>query len=67
MRMRSCLSAVSLAAIASALAAQTTPSGYKVPRMQDGHPDLGGTHEAAVGVNRAAELIRQTRAEMGRR
>jgi hypothetical protein len=48
MRMRSCLLAFSFAAIASTLAAQTTPSGYKVPRLPDGHPDLGGTYDLAT-------------------
>jgi hypothetical protein len=47
MRMRSCLLAVSLAAIACTLAAQTTP-GYKVPRLPDGHPDLGGMYNLAT-------------------
>ena len=50
MRMRSCLMAVSLFAIACTLAAQTTPSGYKVPRMPDGHPALEGTYDIAVAL-----------------
>lgn len=48
MRMRFYLSAVSLAAIAWTLAAQTTMPGYKVPRMPDGHPDLGGMYDLAT-------------------
>jgi hypothetical protein len=48
MRMRLCLSVVSLASIACTLAAQTIPSGYKVPRTPDGHPDLGGMYDLAT-------------------
>ena len=48
MRMRASQLAVSLAAMACTLAAQTTPSGYKIPRMPDGHPDLGGIYDLAT-------------------
>jgi hypothetical protein len=43
--MRSCILFV---AFAGTLAAQTTPAGYKVPRMPDGHPDLGGIYDIAT-------------------
>ncbi len=47
MKMRSCLLVVSLVAIVGTLTAQT-PAGYKVPRLADGHPDLGGVYDLAT-------------------
>ena len=48
MRMRSCLLAISLATVVCTLTAQTTPAGYRIPRMADGHPDLQGVYDLAT-------------------
>ena len=47
MRVRSGLITVPLAAIVCTLAAQTTQD-YKIPRMPDGHPYLGGMYDLAT-------------------